>query len=85
MTAIQLRAELFREMSPLLDSEPAMEKMLTFVRTLLPTKQLKRKTEQEKPYKAIPVSEQIRKWNGCVAFTEEELESDSRLKALLSR
>ena len=36
MTAIQLRAELFREMSPLLDSEVAMEKMLSFVRTLLP-------------------------------------------------
>ena len=36
MTAIQLRAELFREMSPLLDSEAAMEKMLTFVRTLVP-------------------------------------------------
>ena len=28
MTAIQLRTELFREMSPLLDNEPAMEKML---------------------------------------------------------
>lgn len=38
MTAIQLRAELFREMSPLLDSEAAMEKMLTFVRTLVPAK-----------------------------------------------
>ena len=38
MTAIQLRAELFREMSPLLDSEAAMEKMLTFVKTLVPTK-----------------------------------------------
>lgn len=36
MTAIQLRAELFREMSPLLDSEVAMKKMLIFVRTLLP-------------------------------------------------
>ena len=32
MTAIQLRAELFREMSPLLDSEAAMEKLLKYVR-----------------------------------------------------
>lgn len=38
MTAIQLRAELFREMSPLLDNESAMEKMLAFVRTLVPAK-----------------------------------------------
>ena len=38
MTVIQLRAELFREISPLLDSEAAMEKMLTFVRTLVPAK-----------------------------------------------
>ena len=34
MTTIQLRAELFREMNPLLDSEAALKKMLAFVRTL---------------------------------------------------
>lgn len=44
MTAIQLRAELFREMSPLLDSEAAMEKMLAFVRTLVPAKKAKAET-----------------------------------------
>ena len=44
MTAIQLRAELFREMSPLLDSEAAMEKMLMFVRTLTPAKKAKTET-----------------------------------------
>lgn len=38
MTAIQLRAELFREMNPLLDSEAVLEKMLAFVRTLAPVK-----------------------------------------------
>ena len=41
MTAIQLRAELFREMNPLLDSEVAMEKMLAFVRSLVVTKKTK--------------------------------------------
>lgn len=35
MTAIQLRAELFREMSPLLDSEAAMEKVIAFVKGLV--------------------------------------------------
>jgi hypothetical protein len=31
MTAIQLRAELFREMNPLLDSEVAMTKVIAFL------------------------------------------------------
>ena len=35
MTAIQLRAELFREMNPLLDSEAAMKKVIAFVRSLV--------------------------------------------------
>ena len=34
MTAIQLRAELFREMSPLLDNESAMVKLIKYVRKL---------------------------------------------------
>lgn len=46
MTAIQLRAELFREMNPLLDSEAALEKMLAFVRTLVAAK--KDKTDDTK-------------------------------------
>ena len=41
MTTLQLRAELFREMNPLLDSESALEKMLAFVKTLLPSKKAK--------------------------------------------
>ena len=34
MTAVQLRAELFREMSPLLDNETAMMKMIAFLKKL---------------------------------------------------
>ena len=44
MTAIELRAELFREMSPLLDNESAMTKMLAFVRSLIPAKKAKAET-----------------------------------------
>ena len=36
MTVIELRAELFREMNPLLDNESAMTKMLAFVKSLVP-------------------------------------------------
>ena len=35
MTAIQLRAELFREMNPLLDSEAALTKVLAYVKSLV--------------------------------------------------
>ena len=45
MTAIQLRAELFREMNPLLDNEAAMEKILAYVKTIAPTKKKKAKAE----------------------------------------
>ena len=41
MTAIQLRAELFREMNPLLDNEAALEKLLAFVKSLTPAKKAK--------------------------------------------
>ena len=37
MTAIQLRAELFRQMNPLLDNEAAMTKVLEFVKGLMPS------------------------------------------------
>ena len=35
MTTVQLRAELFREMNPLLDNETAMARLLEFVKGLL--------------------------------------------------
>jgi len=35
MTAMQLRAELFREMNPLLDNETAMMKVLAFLKGLV--------------------------------------------------
>lgn len=45
MTAIELRAELFREMSPLLDNESAMTKMLAFVKSLVPAKKVKSESD----------------------------------------
>ena len=84
MTTLQLRAELFREMNPLLDNETAMQKILAFVKSLVPTK--KAKTEAtEKPYEVMPISPDIKKWSGCASFTDDEIENDPRLKAILSR
>jgi len=39
METVQLRAELFREMSPMLDSEVMLQKMLTFVKSLFAAEQ----------------------------------------------
>ena len=73
MTAIQLRTELFREISPLLDSEVAMNKVLAFVRSLSPAKEVKAVTGT-KPYKVIPISSDIKKWSGSVSFSTDTTE-----------
>ena len=39
----------------------------------------------EKSYKVMPVSPDIKKWSGCASFTEEEIDNDPRLKAILNR
>lgn len=86
MTTLQLREALFREMNPMLDSDVMLHKMLAYVRSLL--------TEQpaathavaaEKKYKARPVPPEVGQWSGCISFTDEEIESDPRLKAILSK
>lgn len=39
MTAVQLRAELFREINPLLDSEAALKKLIKYVQKLAAKKE----------------------------------------------
>ena len=39
----------------------------------------------EKSYKMMSISPDIKKWSGCASFTEEEIDHDPRLKAILSR
>ncbi len=45
MTAIEIRAELLRELSPLLDNESAMTKVLAYVKSLVSTKKAKADSE----------------------------------------
>ena len=85
METMQLRAELFREMNPLLDSEEMLRKMLAFVRSLFAAQQLEQEAAQKKDYEVKTVSPDIEKWSGCATFTQEEIDSDPRLKAILSR
>lgn len=69
-----LRAELFREMNPLLDSDVMLRKMLAFVRSLFATQQMEQEAAQKKNYDVKPVSPDIEKWSGCATFTQEEID-----------
>lgn len=83
MTTLELNAELYRAMGRIADDKALLEKVLVFVKSLAPLKQANTETDTKKPYKKIPVSTEIKKWNGCVSFTEEEIDNDPRLQALL--
>ena len=50
MTAIQLRAELFREMNPMLENEAMLSKMLDFVKKLFAEQQAEMKVTDKKSY-----------------------------------
>jgi TRAP-type mannitol/chloroaromatic compound transport system permease large subunit len=50
MTAIQLRAELFREMNPMLENEAMLSKMLAFVKKLFAEQQAEMKVTDKKSY-----------------------------------
>ena len=49
------------------------------------TDALNLKKASEKLYKVMPISPDIKKWSGCASFTEEEIDNDPRLKAILSK
>ena len=85
MTAIQLRAELFREMNPMLENEAMLSKMLGFVKKLFAEQQAEKKVTDKKPYQVIEVDPEIKKWSGCASFSADEIENDPRLNAILSR
>ncbi len=76
METLQLRAELFREMNPMLDSDVMLRKM---------AQQSEQVAAQEKGYTVRPVAPDIEKWSGCATFSQEEIDGDPRLKAILSR
>ncbi len=55
MTAIQLRAELFREMNPMLENEAMLSKMLAFVRSLFANQQAEKEKSAKKSYQVREV------------------------------
>ena len=82
---MQLRAELFRQMNPMLDSDVMLKKMIAYVKSLFAAQQAEQAAAQEKGYTVRPVAPDIEKWSGCATFSQEEIDGDPRLKAILSR
>ena len=89
MTTLQLRAELFREMNPLLDSEAALEKMLAFVRSLLVVNNSANEPQTEfRPYTMEEINERLERSERDFAegryYTDDEvfgdLDNDSDLE-----
>ena len=76
MTAIELRAELFREMSPLLDNESAMTKMLAFVKSLVPAK--KAKTESDWANRFVGAWKDSRSADEIISDIRESRTANSR-------
>lgn len=85
METMQLRAELFRQMNPMLDSDVMLRKMIAYAKSLFAAQQSEQEALQKKGYKMKTVAPDIEKWSGCATFTQEEIDSDPRLKAILSR
>ena len=81
----QLRAELFRQMNSMLDSDVMLRKMIAYVKSLLAAQLSEQEAAQEKGYKVRTVAPDIEKWSGCATFTQEEIDADPRKKAILNR
>lgn len=87
MTTLELRAELFREINPLLESEVLLQKILTFVKDLV-----RNQPEAKEPPSQIPVSKRLRelppsikKLRGMVHITEEDIANDPRLAYIMQK
>jgi len=90
MTAIQLRAELFREMNPWLDREDVLQRMLLFVRGLVHFENLKNdvtldriRTVTVKRKRQVPAS--FKKLRGIVSISDDEIANDEHLAHIMER
>ena len=87
MTALEMSAELLRQLSLIAEDETMLDKVLNYLKSLTMVKKESTKVAKRKPYKVIPVSPEISRWSGCASLTEKEVEGATHLKAkaLLSR
>ena len=75
MTAIQLRAELFREINPILDDEGLMQKLLKYVKKLTTKKEDPTLMTKEEFFARVDEArEQIRRGEGIKMLPNESLD-----------
>ena len=77
METMQLRAELFREMNPLLDSDEMLRKMIAYVRSLFATQQSSQQSAQ-RARQAIEAMRQQSEQNGNASMTLDDINEEIR-------
>ena len=87
MTNVQLRAEPFREINPLLDNEVALKKVLVFLRsfsTVDVVNNVPEETETRIKLKDLKIPAKLRSKRGCIKLTENDLK-DEHIQYILNR
>ena len=83
MTNIQLRAELFREINPLLDNESAIKKMLVFLKTFK-SQDSNDKEQARIRLEDLEIPAKLRRKRGCIRLTEEDMK-DERIQYIINK
>ena len=83
MTNIQLRAELFREINPLLDNESAIKKMLVFLKTFK-SQDSNDKEQARIRLEDLEIPAKLRRKRGCIRLTEEDMK-DERIQYIVNK
>lgn len=83
MTNIQLRAELFREINPLLDNESAIKKMLVFLKTFK-SQDSDDKEQARIRLEDLEIPAKLRRKRGCIRLTEEDMK-DERIQYIVNK
>lgn len=90
MTNVQLRAELFREINPLLDNETALKRVLVFLRSFstvgIEQNEQNEPDDAEKRIKLkdLKIPTKLRSKRGCIKLTEEDMK-DEHIQYILNR
>ena len=83
MTNTQLRAELFREINPLLDNESAIKKMLVFLKTFK-SQDSDGKEQERIRLEDLEIPAKLRRKRGCIQLTEEDMK-DERIQYIINK
>ena len=84
MTNMQLRAELFREINPLLDDESAIKEVLIFLRKFNLPNIDSSKRQARIRLEDLKIPAKLRRKRGCIRLTEEDMK-DEHIQYIVSK